>query len=50
MYGNYIGQKYIYGDNSGELNKVVVFNRIEDDYTYGIIPRQKLSHNLYKIL
>ena len=49
MDGNYIGQKYIYGDNSGELNKVVDFNRNEDDYTYGIIPRQKLSHNLYKI-
>jgi hypothetical protein len=49
MDGNCVGQKYIYGDNSGELNKVVVFNRNEDDYTYGIIPRQKLSHNLYKI-
>ena len=49
MDGNYIGQKYIYGDNSGELNKEGVFNRNEDDFAFGIIPRQKLSHNLYKI-
>ena len=49
MNGDYIGQKYIFGDDTGELDKVGVFNRNEDAYKYGNIQRQKLSHNLYKI-
>ena len=49
MNGDYIGKKYIFGDDTGELDKVGVFNRNEDAYKYGNIQRQKLSHNLYKI-
>ena len=49
MNGEYIGEKFIYGDDTGELNKVGVFNRNEEVYKYENIQRQKLSHNLYKI-
>ena len=46
MNGDYIGEKYIYGDDTGKLDKVGVFNRDEDAYIYRIIQKQKLSHNL----
>ena len=49
MNGNYIGQKDIYGDNSGLLNSPALFNRKEEIYKYKEIKRQALSHNLYTI-
>jgi len=49
MNGNYIGQKHIYGDNSGLLNSPALFNRQEDIYKYKEIKRGSLSHNLYCI-
>ena len=49
MEGSYQGEKYIYGDDTGKLDKVGVFNRNENTYKYENIQRQKLSHNLYKI-
>lgn len=49
MNGNYIGQKVIYGDNSGLLNSPALFNRQKDIYKYKEIQRKSLSHNLYCI-
>ena len=49
MDGSYIGKKYIYGDNSGLLNKPGLFNRKTEIYRFNHIQRQTLSHNLYKI-
>ena len=50
MDGNYIGQKEIYGDDTGLLQYPALFNRKKEIYKFnGIIQRQSLSHNLYNI-
>ena len=49
MNGDYIGEKDIYGDDSGLLNAPALFNRKKDIYKYKSIQRQSLSHNLYNI-
>ena len=49
MEGNYLGKKLIYGDDTGKLLSPGLFNRKEEDYTFGKIKRQKLSHNLHEI-
>ena len=49
MEGNYLGKKLIYGDDTGKLLSPGLFNRKEEDYTFGKIKRQKLSHNLHVI-
>jgi len=49
MEGNYIGQKDIYGDDTGLLNKPALFNRNKSCYKYKTIQRQGLCHNLYSI-
>ena len=49
MNGMYDGENFIYGDESGKLDKIAVFNRKEEIYRYGNINRQKLSHSLFKI-
>ena len=49
MDGMYEGENFIYGDETGKLNKEAVFNRKEDIYKYGNIQRQKLSHSLIKL-
>ena len=49
MEGNYIGQKDIYGDDTGLLNKPALFNRNKNIYKYNNIQRQGLCHNLYNI-
>lgn len=49
MEGNYRGEKYIFGDETGLLESPGLFNRNKDLYKYNNIQRQTLSHNLYKI-
>jgi len=49
MEGNYIGEKDIYGDDTGLLNKPALFNRNKNCYKYKTIQRQGLCHNLYSI-
>ena len=49
MEGNYVGQKEIFGDETGLLSRPGLFNRKKDLYKYNNIQRQALSHNLYKI-
>ncbi len=49
MDGNYIGQKEIYGDDTGLLLKLELFNRKKEIYKFNDIQRQSLSHNLYNL-
>ena len=49
MEGDYIGEKDIYGDDTGLLNKPALFNRNKNFYKYKNIQRQGLCHNLYNI-
>ena len=49
MNGSYIGQKEIYGDETGLLNEPAKFNRKREIYKFNDIQRQTLSHNLYNI-
>ena len=49
MDGDYIGKKYIFGDETGLLNSPALFNRNKNSYKYNHIQRQSLSDNLYKI-
>ena len=49
MEGKYIGKELIYGDDTGKLLAPGLFNRKKDDFIFGNIERQKLSHNLYVI-
>ena len=49
MEGDYLGEKYIFGDETGLLESPGLFNRDKDLYKYNNIQRQALSHNLYKI-
>ena len=49
MDGDYVGQKEIYGDETGLLKKPALFNRKKDFYKFNNIQRQGLCHNLYNI-
>ena len=49
MDGDYIGEKIIYGDETGKLCSPGLFNRKKEYYTLGNIKRQTLSHNLHEI-